>query len=125
MIVLDSSALIELLLGSKAGDEVAHRIVSPDQCIIPTIVELEIGKWILREKREALLAPVLAWIGQGLSWPLDSVTASMAATMCVERRLATADAIVYATTMRANAELITCDAHFKDLRMWCMSASLD
>ena len=29
--------------------------------------------------------------------------------------LATADAIVYATAVKHGAELLTCDAHFKDL----------
>jgi predicted nucleic acid-binding protein len=40
----------------------------------------------------------------------------LAADLHREHKLATADAIVYATARHQGAELLTCDAHFKGLR---------
>ena len=46
---------------------------------------------------------------------LDSRIALLAADLHREHGLSTADAIIYATARDQGAELITCDAHFKDL----------
>jgi predicted nucleic acid-binding protein len=37
------------------------------------------------------------------------------AELCKRHRLPTADAIVYATALAAEAQLVTCDAHFEGL----------
>jgi predicted nucleic acid-binding protein len=42
-------------------------------------------------------------------------TALLAAELRREHKLATADAIVYATARQCGARLLTCDAHFNDL----------
>ena len=46
---------------------------------------------------------------------LDTATALLAADLHRQHKLATDDAIVYATAMKHGAELLTCDAHFKGL----------
>ena len=38
-----------------------------------------------------------------------------AAELCARYKLATADAIVYATALARGADLLTCDRHFEDL----------
>ena len=47
--------------------------------------------------------------------PLDTQIALHASELSRQHNLATADAIIYATALHENAELVTCDAHFKDL----------
>jgi len=47
--------------------------------------------------------------------PLDTAAALLATDLHRQHKLATADAIVCATTLRQGAELLTCDAHFKGL----------
>ncbi|MGD9543573.1 MAG: PIN domain-containing protein [Methylocystis sp.] len=47
--------------------------------------------------------------------PLDTKIALAAAELCSKHHLATADAIVYATSLHYGADVLTCDAHFKDL----------
>ena len=47
--------------------------------------------------------------------PLDTATALLAADLHRQHKLATADAIVYATALQKGAELLTCDAHFQGL----------
>lgn len=47
--------------------------------------------------------------------PLDTGIALLAADLHRAHRLATADAIVYATALQQGADLLTCDAHFEGL----------
>lgn len=47
--------------------------------------------------------------------PLDSKSALAAVEICSKHRLATADAIVYATALDYGADLLTCDSHFEGL----------
>lgn len=46
---------------------------------------------------------------------LDTATALSAAELSVRYKLATADAIVYATALAHDADLLTCDRHFENL----------
>jgi predicted nucleic acid-binding protein len=46
---------------------------------------------------------------------LDTATALSAAELCAKHNLATADAIVYATALAHDADVLTCDRHFENL----------
>jgi predicted nucleic acid-binding protein len=47
--------------------------------------------------------------------PLDTRIALHAADLHRQYKLATADAVVYATAIEYGADLLTCDAHFEKL----------
>ena len=47
--------------------------------------------------------------------PLDTRIALLAADLHRQYRLATADAVVYATAREFGADLLTCDSHFEKL----------
>ncbi|MBU2719687.1 type II toxin-antitoxin system VapC family toxin, partial [Acidithiobacillus ferridurans] len=57
--------------------------------------------------------------------PLDTAVALLAADLHREYKLATADAIVYATARRQGATLLTCDAHFDGLPCVALFAKTD
>ncbi len=113
--VVDTSAWIEWLTGSALGRSLGRVFPPKEQCIVPTIVQLELSKWLLREVGEERADQVVAYTQKCLVVPLDTAIALLAADMHREHKLATADAIVYATAMNQGAELLTCDAHFKNL----------
>jgi predicted nucleic acid-binding protein len=46
---------------------------------------------------------------------LDTATALSATDLCARHQWATADAIVYATALAHEADLLTCDRHFEHL----------
>jgi predicted nucleic acid-binding protein len=73
------------------------------------------SKWLVREVGEEPADQVIAYTQKCVVVPLDTVIALLAADFHREYRLATADAIVYATARRQGATLLTCDAHFKGL----------
>jgi predicted nucleic acid-binding protein len=115
MRVVDTSAWIERLSGSLIGYEVAHEFPVQDECIVPTIVQLELSKWLAREANERQAGEILGITRKCLVVPLDTIIALRAAELWREHKLATADAIVYATALEHGAQLLTCDAHFDGL----------
>lgn len=113
--VVDTSAWIEWLAGSTTGKALTKRFPEKDRCIVPTIVQLELSKWMVREVGEEQADEVIAYTQKCNVVPLDTTIALMAADLHREHKLATADAIVYATARHEGAELLTCDAHFEGL----------
>lgn len=113
--VVDTSAWIEWLTASAHGKKLVKLFPDKAHCIVPTIVQLELSKWLLREAGEDEADQVIAYTLQCVVVPLDTTIALLAAEVHLEHKLATADAIVYATAMQVGAELLTCDAHFEGL----------
>ena len=114
MRLIDTSAWIETLIGSPIGARIVGLLPSQDQWLVPTMVQLELARWLRRE------APhsddrVIAFSQLCRVVPLDTETALAAAELGAIHRLAMADAIIYATAQVQNAELLTCDAHFDGL----------
>jgi uncharacterized protein len=70
---------------------------------------------LTREIGDDALEAVLADMTQCQVVNLDTSIALRAAETARSHRLATADAIIYATALAHDVELLTCDAHFKDL----------
>ena len=114
--VVDTSAWIEWLIGSALGKTLGKRFPDRPQCIVPTIVQLELSKWLMRELGEEQTDQVIAYTQKCVVVPLDTTIALLAADLHREHKLATADAIVYATARHRDAELLTCDAHFEGLQ---------
>ena len=53
MRVVDTSAWIEWLAGSPLRARLALEIPERTRCLVPTIVQLELAKWLIRESGEA------------------------------------------------------------------------
>ncbi|MFT4184030.1 MAG: type II toxin-antitoxin system VapC family toxin [Rhizobium sp.] len=115
MRVVDSSAWIEWLLGSPIGQQLSDQIPKPNRCIVPTIVQLELSKWLLREQGEDALNSFIAYTMLCNVAPMDTAIARRAAEISTQHKLATADAIIYATALQHDADVLTCDAHFEGL----------
>lgn len=113
--VVDTSAWIEWLIGSPLKAQLSELMPNQANCIVPTIVQLELAKWLMREKGEAEADLMIAYTQKCVVTSLDTTIALSAANLHQQNKLATADAIVYATALHLQADLLTCDAHFKDL----------
>ncbi len=113
--VVDTSAWIEWLMASALGKRLGKDIPEKSQCLVPTIVQLELAKWLTREVGEDEADQVIAYTQKCVVVPLDTRLALLAAELHRTHRLATADAIVYATARDAQVDLLTCDAHFEGL----------
>ncbi len=115
MRVVDSSAWIEWLIGSPVGKVVDGHLPERAAWLVPTIVQLELAKWLTRECGEDKAEQVIAFTQVCGIAPLDTRIALAAAAACRAHGLATADAIVFATARAYDADLLTCDRHFEGL----------
>ncbi|WP_342781869.1 type II toxin-antitoxin system VapC family toxin [Verticiella sediminum] len=114
-IVIDTFQVRKWLAGSVLGKKVGKQFPDKPQCIVPSIVQLELSKWLVREVGESQADQVIAYTQKCVVVPLDTAIALLAADLHREHKLAAADAVVYATARRQSAELLTCDAHFEGL----------
>jgi len=111
MRLIDSSAWIEALIDSPTGSSVVKLLPSKEQWLVPTIVQLELAKWLTREVGAEKADQVIAFTQTCIVAELTTEVALAAA----ELKLPIADSIIYATARAYGAELITCDRHFNDL----------
>ncbi len=112
---VDTSAWIEYLTGSEIGRRVGAELSDRREWLVPTMVQLELVKWLTREMGEATSDRLLAFMETCVVAELDTSIAVSAAALCRQHRLATADAVIYATSLAYGAELLTCDSHFDGL----------
>ena len=115
ILVVDTSAWIEWLIDSPCGEKIGPLLPRPDEWLVPTVVQLELSKWLLREIGEETADRVIAFSETCVVVPLDMRLALAAADVGARHKLAMADAIIYGTAQIQGAELLTCDAHFEKL----------
>jgi predicted nucleic acid-binding protein len=115
MRLVDTSAWIEWFRDTATGQQVRKQVPDFDEWLVPTIVQHELVKWLLRNVDEAAAYETLALSNTGIVAPLTTTIAAAAAAISLTHKLSTADAIIYATAQHYGADLLTCDAHFEDL----------
>lgn len=115
MRVVDTSVWIEWLIGGPLQKALMRAFPQRAQCVVPTIVQLELAKWLVREVGEEQADQAIAYTQKCVVAPLDTRIALHAADLHRQYKLATADAVVYATAIEYGADLLTCDAHFEHL----------
>lgn len=114
--VIDTSAWIDWLVDGPARPALEKHWPARDAVLVPTLVQLELAKWLTRERGEDMADQVIAYTMTCDVVPLETAVALQAAELCGVHKLATADAIVYATALQRGARLLTCDAHFEGLQ---------
>lgn len=115
MRLVDTSAWIEWLSASPTGEMVEAHLPDAAEWLVPTMVQLELAKWLTREVGEEKADQVIAFTQICNVAPLDTEIALTAAEACRKHGLATADAVILATARAHGANLITCDRHFRSL----------
>ena len=103
------------LVGSAVGRTLAAELPGRADWLVPTLVQLELAKWLTREIGETKADQVIAFTQTCLVADLDTAIVLAAADLCLRQKLATADAIIYATARAYGADLLTCDRHFERL----------
>jgi predicted nucleic acid-binding protein len=113
-VVLDSSGWVELL--ADAGR--AHLFVPALKAkflYVPAMVRYEVGRYALAHGGVEFKAQAESAMSKFQTLAFDETLADDAAEIAHQHKLSTADAIIYATTRKSDAELWTQDAHFKHL----------
>lgn len=115
MYLVDTCGWIEWMTNSPLAKSYSRYLTSPDKLIVPTLVQHELYKWLCRETDQAIALSAIAATQTAKVIALDTSLALLAADTAREFRLATADAVIYATALQHDATLVTGDAHFSGL----------
>jgi predicted nucleic acid-binding protein len=114
MIVLDASALVELLLGTKAGRAVAARIADPATSLhMPHLADVEVAQTLRRYVREGDLDAASASAALGDLRALDVERHSheplLDRVWALRENLTAYDAVYVALAEVLDTRLLTCD----------------
>lgn len=115
MRVVDTSARIEYPIASPLGGKVEAELPRREAWLVPTIVQPELAKWLTRHMDVDVAEAVIAFDDACEAAHLDTRSALVADDLSVRYTLATADAIVDATALAYDADVLTRDRHFEDL----------
>lgn len=77
--------------------------------------QYELYKWVKRESDETTALDTIALVDDSLVIPLSTDIALTAADLSLSRKLAFADAVIYASARKYDVELVTSEVHFEDL----------
>ena len=113
--LVDSSGWIEFLGDGPLADRFAPYFEWEERLVVPAIVLYEVYKKLLSSGSSTAADRFLSAALRTRVVPIDERLALLAARISLDRRLAMADAMIYATAMAAGAHLVTADAHFQGL----------
>ena len=116
MNIVDSSCWLEYFAGSSVGEKVASCIEKTKELIVPSITLYEVFKKLITELDEDRALFAIAHMKQGKVIELDSDLAIYSAQIGKHYKLAMADSIIYATSLKYNTILWTQDKHFKEMK---------
>ncbi len=114
-VIVDSSGWIEYFTEGTNADQFAVAIENIAELVVPTVILMEVYKWILRESGENDALTALATMKQFRSVALDSYLAVNAAENSHKLKLSLADSVIYTTAQENQAELWTQDADMENL----------
>lgn len=111
----DTCVWVEVLADTPTGRRYASLFDDCPALIVPTLVQYELRRWALRELGDDAADRIIAATRNAQVVLLDEPTALHAAALAQEFRLASADALIYASALRHGATLVTFDKHFEAL----------
>ena len=115
MKLIDSCVWAEILAESATGLSFKQRLPSAKELLVSTLVLYEVSKWASRTMSSQKADEVLVTLLTGQVIEPTTAIVLLAAELATEHKLHALDALIYATALEHDAELVTCDAHFKDL----------
>lgn len=113
--VVDSSGWLEYFTGGANAAVFAPPIEATDHLIVPAICVYEVFKRVLALAGEDEALRAAGIMSMAMVAPLDRDIALEAARVSIERKLALADSVILATTLRYGATLWTQDEHFSGM----------
>ena len=115
MKLVDSCVWAEVLMATPTGQAFKSKIPPQSQLLVSTMVVYELGKWLARNVDSEIADQVLVTLLNAQVVEPTASIALQAAQLSVTHKLHALDALIYATALEHDAQLVTCDAHFKDL----------
>ena len=115
LFLVDSSGWVEFIGDGPLAEKFAPYFEREEHLLVPVIVLYEVYKKLLSAQVSTAADRFLSAALRARFVPIDERLALLAARISLDRRLAMADAMIYATALAAGAHLITSDSHFQGL----------
>ena len=115
MKLLDTCVWIEIILGSPLGAQFRVLALDKQNVLVSSLVQFELRRWALREYDESRANDIILALREAVVVQTDERVALLAAELARVHELYAMDALIYATALQHDAQLVTCDAHFKGL----------
>lgn len=114
-VLLDSSGWLEYLTSDSKADLFAPYLEGQRPVLVPAVVLYEVRKILLQQQPKTISDLFVSEALRRTFVPVDQEIALAAAAISIQHELPMADALIYATAEKNEAELVTSDAHFKGL----------
>ena len=114
-VVLDSSGWLEYFTFDTKAQSFAPYLESDIPLFVPTVVLYEVRKILFLKQGKTAADIFYSEALKHIIVPFDESLALLAVQLSITFKLSMADAIIYATSQRYNARLVTSDAHFANL----------
>ena len=115
LFLVDSSGWVEFIGDGPLAEKFAPYFEREEHLLVPVIVLYEVYKKLLSAQVSTAADRFLSAALRARVVPIDERLALLSARISLDRRLAMADAMIYATALAAGAHLITSDSHFQGL----------
>jgi predicted nucleic acid-binding protein len=115
LFLVDSSGWIEFLGDGPLAAKFAPYFEREERLVVPAVVLYEVYKKLLSVTGSTVADRFLSAALRARVVPIDERLALLAARISLERRLAMADSMIYATALAVGAHVVTSDAHFQGL----------
>lgn len=115
MKLVDTCIWIEVTSDTATGQAYKRLLNEPHKLMISTMVVYELRKWMARHMESEAADELMTLVLTAYVVEPTSTIALQAAELSRAHKLHAMDALIYATALEHDAELVTCDAHFKDL----------
>jgi predicted nucleic acid-binding protein len=115
LFLVDSSGWVEFMGDGPRAEKFAPYFEREERLVVSAIVLYEVYKKLLSAQGSTAADRFLSAALRARVVPIDERLALLAARISLDRHLAMADAMIYATALASGAQLITSDAHFKAL----------
>ena len=115
LFLVDSSGWVEFIGDGPLAEKFAPYFEREEHLLVPAIVLYEVYKKLLSAQGSTAADRFLSAALRARVVPIDERLALISARISLDRRLAMADAMIYATALAAGAHLITSDSHFQGL----------
>jgi len=115
VILVDTCGWIEWLADGRLADRFQPYLEDTESLVVPTIVQFELYKWLERNSGEEAAMKAIARTTRSKVMDLDTSTALLAAEFSRDHSLSVADAVIYASARKHQADLVTSDDHFEGL----------
>jgi predicted nucleic acid-binding protein len=113
--LVDSSGWLEYVTDDSKAAAFGHYLEGEDSVVVPSIVVYEVYKHLAKHRGRTLADRFMSQALHRRVVPMDETIALAAANASLDHRLATVDAIVYATARVCQAQLVTANTHLRGL----------